>query len=98
MLAVPTATAVTMPAVFTVAIAGSEDVQTTVLLLAFRGAIVAFMVVVSPTPTVAAGLFNATVVINTFDAVTTLLAVLPPSCVVTVTVAVPGAIPVSTPF
>ncbi|MNL79729.1 hypothetical protein D3C87_2063980 [compost metagenome] len=56
------------------------------------------MVVVSPTPTVTAGLLNVTDVIKTLDTVIVLLAVLAPSCVVTVTVAVPGETPVNTPL
>ena len=98
-VAVPAAFAVTTPEEETVATDALLEDQVTDLSVAFEGVIVADKVWVSPTVMVIDVLFKLTPVTDTFAAVTVTVqvAVLPPSLVFTVIVAVPAAFAVTTP-
>ncbi len=97
MVAVPAATAVTRPAVLTVATAVLLLLHVTFLLVALAGATVAVNCCVEPIFTVAVVGLTVTPVTTTGVTVMALVAVLLPSCVVTVIVAVPTATAVTKP-
>ena len=97
MLAVPAATAVTNPLAFTVATAVLLLFQVTVLLLAFAGATVAVNCCVPLMKRLADVGLTDTPVTAIGMAVTRQVAVMPPSCVVTVMVAVPAVNAVTNP-
>jgi len=99
-VAVPGATAVTTPAVLTVAIAALLVPHVTFRLVAFAGSTVGTRAVVAPTTRLAADGATTTLVTKIAGAASTctvLVAVCKPSAVVTIMVAVPGATPVTTP-
>lgn len=98
-VAVPAATAVTRPLVFTVAIAVLLDDQLTVLLVALLGAMVAVSCCVPPTETDAVVGIMVTPVTGMLVALTVIadVAVRALSLVVAVIVAVPAAIAVTKP-
>jgi len=98
-VAVPTAMAVTVPLV-TVAAAVLLELHVTALFVALLGATVGISVSVPPTARVMLVLFSDTPVtgIGVALTITVQAAVLPPSAVVTVMVAVPTAIAVTNPF
>ncbi len=96
MVVVPGAMAVTFPAPSTVAIFGSPVVQVTALLGAVSGATAAARVSLAPTARERVVLFRVTPV-TALVTVTWQAAVLPPSSVVAVMVAVPGAMAVTFP-
>ena len=98
-VAVPAAFAVTTPLEDTVATVVLLEVHVTDLSVAFEGSTVAVKVSVSPTVMDRELLFRLTPVTDTFaaDTVTVHFAVLDPSFVVTVIVAVPAAFAVTTP-
>jgi len=96
-VAVPAATAVTTPLVDTVAIPGLPLLHVTLLFAALEGATVAVRVSVLPTVRMADDLFRVTPLTGTGLTVTVQVAVLLPSAVVTVTVAVPAVTAVTTP-
>jgi len=98
MVAVPTEMAVTNPLAFTVATAVLLLLQLTVLLLAFAGATVGVSCCVAFMKRLAAVGFSVTPVTATGMAVMTQVAVLAPSCVVAVIVAVPAVIAVTNPL
>ena len=98
-VALPAAFAVTTPEVETVATDVLLEDQVTVLFVAFEGDTVAVRVCVSPTLIDSDVLFKLTLVTETVAAVTVTLhvAVLLPSLVLTVIVALPAAFAVTTP-
>ena len=96
-VAVPAATAVTTPLVDTVAIPGLPLLHVTFLFVALEGATVAVRVSVLPMLRLVFVLFKVTPVTATLLTVTVQVAVLLPSSVVTVIVAVPAATAVTTP-
>ena len=96
MVAVPADTPVTRPVLFTVATRVLFELQVTVLFVAFEGKTVAVSCCVAFTETVAVAGITLTPVIGTVT-VMTLVAIFPPSCVVTVMVALPCARPVTRP-
>ena len=98
MVAVPGATAVTLPFSSTVAIFPSLVVHFTALLAALLGATVAVRVSLPPAVRAKVFLFSVTPVTGMPETVTLQLAVLPPSSVVAVMVAVPAATAVTLPF
>ena len=100
MVAVPAARAVTTPELLTVATVVLLELQVTFLFVAVLGLTVAVKLSVPPTVNAALFLFSVTPVTGTVAAVTvtTQVAVLLPSTVVTVMVAVPAAFAVMRPF
>jgi hypothetical protein len=99
MVALPKATPVTKPVELTVATDALLVLHVTFLFVAFEGATVAVNCVVAPTFTLALVGDTVTPVTGTVVLLTVmaLVAVLFPSCVVTVMVAVPCATPVTKP-
>ena len=100
MVAFPAATALTTPLETVATLLLLVD-QVMFLLVASLGRTVAVRVTVSPTLMLAVVLSSLTPVTGTtelFSTVTVLVAVYPPSSVVTVMTAVPSLIPVTTPF
>ena len=99
-VAVPADTAVTRPVVETVATESELDVQLTFLFVAFDGLTVAVSCPVSPSVNDISDVFNETPVteITFFFTVTLQVAVLLPSSVVTVIVAVPSETAVTKPL
>jgi len=96
---VPAATAVTRPELFTVALAGVDEVQFTVVLVAFAGYIVGSNVIVlevAKNADLLSRLIPVTATAATTD--TTQEAVKLPSVVVAVIVAEPAVTPVTLPF
>jgi len=96
-VAVPAATAVTTPLVDTAAVAVLLLLHVTFLFAALEGATVAVRVSVLPTVRMADDLLRVTPLTGTGLTVTVQAAVLLPSAVVTVIVAVPAATAVTTP-
>jgi hypothetical protein len=98
MVALPAATPVTSPELFTVTTEVLSELQLTVLLVAFAGEIVAASCNVAFTAIVAGvGLILTLVTGVGALTVIVLVAILLPSCVVTVMVALPVATPVTSP-
>jgi len=99
MMALPAEIPVTRPVLLTVATDVLFELQLTVLLVAFEGKIVAVSCCVPFTEMLARVGLTLTPVTGIITALTvmTLVAVLPPSCVVTVMMALPAAIPVTRP-
>jgi hypothetical protein len=99
MVAVPSATALTMPASLTMAVAGSLLVQAIAWLAVAAGATVMTRVAVLPTERDSAAMFRlAPVMVAAPDlTVTSQLALWPPSTVAAVMVAVPSATALTTP-
>ena len=97
-VAVPGATAVTLPS-FTVATFSSDELHSTVFSVAFSGANVATRVTSSPSTSPVSSLSKVTPVTGIFLAstVTAHVAVFPPSAVETVMVVVPGLSAVTFP-
>jgi len=96
---VPAATAVTRPVLSTVAFAGVEEVQFTVVFVALKGYMVGINVIVPPVAKKADLLSSPMPVTATaFTTVTTQEAVKLPFVVVTVIVLIPAATPVTLPF
>ena len=96
-VAEPCATPLTNPLEFTVATPVLLELQLTVLFVAFDGDTVAVSCVLAPTFTDAVVGDTLTPVTATLFTVIAEVAVLLPSCVVTVIVAVPAATPVTSP-
>jgi len=99
MVAFPTATPVTTPLLFTNATDVLSELQLTVLLVAVNGDIVAVSYCVPFTKMFAEVWFTPTLVTSIVELLTVieLVAVLLPSCVVTVIIALPVATPVTSP-